>query len=315
MLSHSTRLAILDVVDSFERMIPSSTAHKGAANDRWYPRQHELNMRGNFYDAWDSQLRKAIPSLRALSMKFTVPDRSEIDIVIDALGKHLSGTALTNRMNDDALVAAFKRGQKEQSEHHKKIGGTPKKASFGFGAIFGLTESHAISSLSKFKHLSAGGFWDDEMSDIVRNAMELWFSGFINRKIFADNIETLVNDRLAISGEKSKPRAYFDFLATTYVVTTRSVGNLYRAKELGAIGGRYRNPAPKTELCIRLTSDGKVYAFSDFENDAVALIGADNIDDLKQQVPFSATERLRALPPLHPFCKDWIEYVYKGLND
>ncbi len=302
---HSTRLLILEEVDN---------ALKGAADPK-YPSRSETLLRAALYEAWDKQLLACVPLLRRVLNRLTEPTLRDVDEVIDILRLHLSGKAITKYLSDKIIRQVFASGQGETSNDYKRLTGRQRKVRFGFGAIFGLTESHAIKAISDFLFMSAGGFWDNEMTAIVRHEMNSWFEGAIDRKKFSDNLRSVVNDRLAIDGKNSKPKSYFDFLAVTNIVTARSAGKIYRGKELGAVGYRYANPDPKTEVCKDLTKRTDYFPFNEVEKELSVLLQASSLAELKEKLPFNASRRDRAVPPLHPYCKTYLVMVYKGIND
>lgn len=302
-------------LSSAVRRLADALLDKG---DRWYPQEQENILRADLYAGWQNGLQKAVIELARVARRGSPPVRSEIDEILSILKKYLSRISLIAA--GDAVRSAFTKGKDEASSQYRRAGGKERKAEFGFGVLFGLTEQHALTALGKFVRLSAGGFWDDEMSEIVRNELESWFDNeSMNRSTFAAKLKELVNDRLSTEGKKSLPASYFEGLAEQTIVRTRSMAKVYRGKELGATGYRLRNPRDKrtSSICMTLADGSTIYSFEEAEKEADAILTATSLKDLKAKVPFrtSATSKGVVTPPFHWRCRTSMELVFEGLND
>lgn len=315
MPNHSTRRSILSAIDEVIGAITGKKDH--------FPHAEVAAIQGTLYDAWDSGLRKAAHELGRIKSRITVPEKSETEEILAIFKKHLSGDAITAQLNLRASVQnAFVKAKKQASKEYVAQGGKlPKHKAddntdtLGFGVLFGITEQHAVAALEKFLTLSAGGFWDEEMSSVVKNELDAFFRGKVSRATLADRLEHLVNDRLAIDGKTSLPRSYFDGITQHFIVEARDAGNTYKGIELGAVGYRLVNPDPKTEICKKLTKSGEIFPFANAVTQLQEILSAKSLADLKTRAPFSASEMTRSTPPFHWRCKTEKTLVYKGLND
>ncbi|MEP7235717.1 MAG: hypothetical protein ABI778_10515 [Ignavibacteriota bacterium] len=311
---HNTRLTIRR---SINELLGKSLT------DRNYPHAADDALRSELYDAWESGLFSAAHDLRGIVTRFGKPERSEINEILAIFKKHLSGKAITQRISGkDPITAAFLSGKSEvDREYKKQTGKVPpiKKDGSLFGILFGLTEQHALDALERITILSAGGFWDDDMSDAVRNILNEFYDGNISRDDVAKTLKTYINAHLSIEGKKSLPRSYFDGLSEHMIVRTRSIGKVYRGKALGATGYRIRNPRDHrtSSICNTLSSNGIIYGMKEAENVVSDILSANSLADLKSTVPFftSGTTDQTPVPPLHWRCRSWIEMVFAGLND
>jgi hypothetical protein len=311
MPSHSTHLKITATLSDWrDRLLKAP----------WYPNQQDAALLGSIYDRWDAQLGKAVRDLRRIVDRIGRPAASWVNEIMSVFGDHLGGDAITAGLDvRTPLVSVWQQSKLRTEKHFVKVGGklyTQKDAST-FGILFGITESHALSALEEFLTLSAGGFWEDEMSDSVRAELTSFFEGTdgMTRQMLTDKLETIVNDRLASTGSTSLPRSYFEGLSQHYIVQTRSAAQIFKGKELGATGYRLVNPAPKTDVCISLTSSNEVIPFEKATSELASILSASGLKDLKTKAPFNAKVQSRNTPPFHWRCKTAMENVYKGLND
>lgn len=323
MLNHSTRLSITGEVNSLIAVLT-----KG---DKWYAHQAEAKIRGVLYDVWDAKLRFALRDLREITSRFGAPKVSEIDEVLAIFKKHLAGNAITDHLGDvrKALASAFTRGKEEADRDYKTAlkGSRVKKAEteevptpeLPQGLLYGITESHALSALDKFVRLSVGGFWEDELTEVMRNDLTQFFEGDLTREGFADHLQQLIDDRFKTTGTKSLPRNYFDIVAENAIVTTRTAAKVFRGIELGATGYRLLNPndGRTSPICAALTSGNIIYPFDAAVDEVNAIITAESLDDLKEKAPFhrSSASGGRVTPPFHVKCRTAIALVFAGLND
>lgn len=282
------------------------------------------------YDAWQSQLRKAATQLQNIqaSHTFFQPSRAEVPLMMHALSTNLSSHDFSRAVNHAAGTAILNTlaigRQSVDAMFRKQTGRDPVRKDLvggqaSFGILFGMTEDHALQALVDQLTLSAGGFWDDQMTESVRKEMESWFDGDITRDELAANLKAMVNDRLSIEGKSSLPGSYFDGLAEHYVVRTRNVGSVYRAKGLGAEKYQIVNPRDHrtSEICEALSAPGLFFTMAAADQRVSDILGARSLQDLKTVAPFltagTASSESSPVPPLHWRCRSWMKYVFAGL--
>jgi hypothetical protein len=295
----------------------------GKARDRYAPIDQELDLRASMYDAWQAQLAQAVRALdkfHELKM-FSSPSIEEVPQMMKILGDALSGSAINNRIQDSIqrnIKSTFASASDEVDREMKRQTGkaAPQKGGVGFGVLFGITEEHAVQALHDFGTLSAGGLWEDQMSESVRISMEEWYEGNMTRTELVTELKSLTNARLSIEGQKSLARSYFEGLAEHLIVRTRNIGKLYRAKKLGVTKYRFRNPDDHrtSPICEKL--NGHTYEVAAAESVVSDILGASSLDDLKAVQPFwkSPDENRVPMPPIHWRCRSWIEMVFEELE-
>lgn len=311
---HNIRLTIRRSIDE---MLGKSLTDKN------YPHKADDSLRAELYTAWESGLFSAAHDIGKIIHRYGAPKRSDIHEILSIFEEHLSGNALLKYLDSATPIAsAFSSAKNEvDREYKKQTGRDPKakKSGFAIGIIFGLTESHALDALDKITRLSAGGFWNDEITDIVRRELETYFDGELTREALGGKLKKFINDRLSVEGEKSLPRSYFDGLSEHMIVRTRSIGKVYRGKALGANGYRIRNPRDHrtSSICNGIAAAGVIYGMKAAESVVKNILTAGSLQELKDRVPFftSATSPQTPVPPLHWRCRSWIEMVFAGLND
>lgn len=312
MPNHSTRRSILAAADDLVRSLAGKKDH--------FPHAEIAAIQGALYDAWDSQLQLAVHELKRIVSRITAPTPDEKDEILAVFGKHLSGGNITVHLQlREHVKGAFEKAKKQAVRNYTSLGGKlPKKKAdqnFGFGIIYGITETHAVAALEKFLTLSAGGFWDEEMTQVITRELDAFFKGGLTRLELTDNLERIVNERLAIDGKTSLPRSYFDGISQHFIVESRDAGNTFKGVELGAIGYRLINPNPKTDICKELTKSGEIFPFANAVKQLQEILSAKSLADLKTRAPFSSTKMTRSTPPFHWRCKTEKTLVFKGLND
>jgi hypothetical protein len=311
------RLTLKNAIDE----LIGTIVGKGS-RDKFFPRDAELGLKADLYDAWQRQFNQLKMHLWNYGMnqslsKLRIPD------VLDLMRQYFAGTAITNqiRTSTQYLKAAYGKGQEHTDVQYKKqVGkGAIEKAFKLRGLLgYGLDEEYALQALEQQLVLSAGGFWDEQMSESIRNEMQSWFDGDFTREELAEKLKKLVNDRLSIEGSSSKPRSYFDGLSEHLVVRSRSIGALNRAHSLGATKYKIQNPLDSrtSSVCRELTKSGKVFTVAGAKGVVDNMLNADSLDELKTAQPFISSPAAAhdPVPPLHWRCRSWQEFVFEGLS-
>jgi hypothetical protein len=243
------------------------------------------------------------------------------DMVMHVLGKHLSGTAITNGLAASLqapIASAFNKGRAATSAMFTaQTGREPvRKDMLGFGQIFGLTEDHALQAMLDQVTIAAGGFWDDQLSDSIKTQLQTYFDGSETRDMLVQNIEDLVNTKLLSSGQNALSTSYFDNLSTHQIVRARNVGSYYRAKSLQATHYTLLNPHDRrtSPICNEVTQ-GQVYTMAGAEQTVSGILTARSTDDLKSVAPFykAGDTVVNPMPPLHwPKCRTWPNFIFEG---
>jgi hypothetical protein len=287
--------------------------------DHFHPVDAEMGLRSQLYDAWDARLKIAFYRAAALAHALGPnPSKESIPHFLDIFHRYLSGPALTSKISPATeLRAGFVRGKASAVAH---IGKSAKHRSWirkgadqFFGLILGLTEDHAISALDEQMILSAGGFYDGTMTDVVRTELELWFGGDLTRDELIGNLKSMVNQRLASSGQESLPKSYFDGLAEHFIVRARNFGGIYQADKLGAT--RYKIQGildhRTSAICRPLITEGKTFELSGAKDQMQSILRTTDLATLKQNHPFltKPEDAVTPIPPLHWRCRSWMEYI------
>lgn len=287
---------------------------RGEAN-LFEARRQELELTGILYDAWDHAVELAVSALRhSWDNSFGRPNLEESMAI---LNKYLR--SWTKSIDISPIEPAFARGKEHVQAMFKEQTGKDAqvKVDATFGLLFGLTEDHALEAMQSQLFLSAGGFWDDQMSESIKAVLAEWFDGGLTSEL-ADRLEEVTKERLKITGsEKSLPRAYFEGLAEHSILRTRTVGTYYEAKRLGAVTYVLVNPRDhRTSPICRAIADGVTrYQVPEAGNTITAILQARSLDELKRTVPFlnDAEEAAKAtgpVPPLHWRCRTWMKYQF-----
>jgi hypothetical protein len=271
--------------------------------------------------SWDRRLSTALRAIEDTRLaKDTIP------AILEILKNELSAKFAASVVPafQQAIGFAFARGKDVTTQQFKKQTGKDPlaKVDATFGMLFGLTEDHALTSLVDQGILSAGGLWDEQLSDSLRDELATFFDtvgndpmrGSMSRFDLVDKLKDLVNGKLDLLGEASLPRTYFEALSSHFIVRSRNIGSLYRAKALGATSYRLRNPNDKrtSDICAGLTK-GQVFEFGAAEETVTSILTARNISDLKSKVPFlKPGDKAPAgpVPPLHWKCRTWQEWIF-----
>lgn len=283
-----------------------------AEHDPYYPQKAEHELQAQLYDAWQAQLRSAAGEI--FRMVGPHSGSSVVPEILHSFEKHLSGPAITSHLHPKAVIkAAIVKGQEHGQAMYDHANQRMRKDDT-FGLLFGLTEQHALVALQEQLTLSAGDFWDDQMSDSIKTEVEEFFAGDIKQGELIANIEKLVNTRLSVEGKVSLARSYFDNLASHYVVRARNVGSIYQAQDLGVThytieGVLDHRTSP---ICRPLIKSKKVFEMAGAKGVMDNILRARSKDELKAAAPFvkTASAVTNPIPPLHfPKCRSWMNYI------
>jgi hypothetical protein len=284
-----------------------------AEHDPHFPQTAEQELQAQLYDAWQAQLRAAAGEI--FRMVGPQSGSSVVPEILHSFEKHLSGPAITSHLHPKAAIkAAITKGQEHGQAMYDHAKSRMRKDDT-FGLLFGLTEQHALVAIEEQIMLSAGGLWNEELSDSIKTAVDEFFTGDIKNENLVTKIETLVNTRLSIEG-KSLARSYFDLLANNYVVRARNVGSIYQAQDLGVThytieGVLDHRTSP---MCRALIKSKKVFTMAGAKGRMDNILRARSSEELKSAAPWmkdasDAKSYNDPIPPLHPFCRDWMNYI------
>jgi hypothetical protein len=332
LLTTRTRLLLKHEVDETLRAIVGK-----ARRDRFGARALEIEIQARLMDAWDEQVDKALQRIiYRMSAPFAgAPSIDELLSEFDVL----SGKSLTDKIGDAGSVIeeTFRKSNKlVDSQFRSETGREPiKKDRLGFGILFGLTNQHAMQAMQDQLFMAAGGFWDAEMTEVMRKAFEEIFATDATtgdawdpekpdaapktpKQKIIERLQTTVNERLKSREQKTKPGAYFARLAEFTISRTRNVGTIYRAKAVGVTRYRIVNPRDSrtSPICMKLSAPGKSWALADAEGEVTKLLTATSLDDLKEKVPFFQTgdeDRPPVLPVHYGGCRSELRPIYDRL--
>jgi len=319
-MSTLDRLRALHYSEQIEKAVA------GFEQDPFAPHEQELQLRAGLYDAWSLQLQKALHDIKKFQEQhtFTVPNKEEVNQLIGILSKYMGGEAFTRLISTTAeqtVEDTFNRGKQHVNAMFRKQTGRDVQqkdlSGIGFGVIFGLTEDHAMHAVTNQLTVSAGGFWEDQLSDSLKDGLEEFFDGELSRAELAGKIETLVNNKLSI--ERALPRSYFDGLSEHLITRARNIGSFYRAQNLDVKHYRLRNPNDRrtSPICAQLTK-GQLFTMKGAGSIIQTILTATSLGDLKGKVPFltpdTAASADNPVPPLHWLCRTWMEYVFEQLE-
>lgn len=328
-MTTTTRLTLKREIDLVLAAVLSKAKH-----DKFFPHAAEIGLRSMLYDGWTKQVNALKSDLYHYNVNrtFSAPSLHSVGEILHIMSSRFSGSAITRHLYDapDKISLAFDKGKEQVNAQYKKqVGKSAIGKGLLFGFLFGLTEDHALQALNDQLTLSAGGFWDEQMTDSIRKELESWFGGEVTENSFgtltplsreqlASRLQKLVNDRLSIEGGSSKPRSYFDGLSEHLVVRSRNVGSLYRAESLGSTQYRIQNvmDARTSTVCHDLVESRRLFTVAGARDTVTKMLQADSLGELKAAVPFinSAGEAKNPVPPIHWRCRSWQEFVFEGLG-
>jgi hypothetical protein len=311
-----TRIQLRDEIDETLAVIVDPLA-KGHPYDAYASHEQEQAVKATLYDRWSAGVAKSLSDIRFAGVRFGTPFTP--DMIMASLNNNLSSNAITSGIKyyiGPEIYQAFNNGRAASSAlFAKQTGKEPmKKDLVGFGAIFGLTEDHALQALLDQLVIAAGGFWDQQLSDSIKAELVTYFAGTETRDELIAKIEAMVNARLVIGGQSSLPTSYFDNLATHQIVRARNVGSYYRAKSLQAVSYTLMNPHDRRTcpICNAVTQ-GQVYTMQGAEATISGILTANSVADLKAVAPFyrKGDDVVNPVPPLHwAKCRCWMNFQF-----
>jgi len=304
-----TRIALRDEVDAtLEALI-----EKGHPYDAFASKPEEQQVRAALYDRWTMGVTRSLAMVRG-QVGLT---KENVEYIFNTnLGYGAMTRGLASQISTPVWTA-FNNGRAASSAlFTKQTGRDPmQKDMVGFGAIFGLTEDHALQAMLDQITIAAGGFWDQQLSDSIKAQLEAYFAGEMTREELVLKIEEMVNARLAIGGQSSLPSSYFDNLAVHQITRARNVGAYYRAKSLGAVHYRIMNPHDRRTCPIcKPVTQGQLYTMSGAEAAISGILTARSTEDLKAASPWLKVgdDPANPVPPLHwAQCRCWMEFVFE----
>jgi hypothetical protein len=276
-----------------------------ASRDKFFPAEAEIALRARLYDQWDAYVLDAAREAARLVTR----GKDKAEQAANVLNDALSGFKPT--LVKENIETAFIAGKKQAGTGVARRK-TVKDAFFGL--IFGMTESHAIEALLQQLTLSAGEFYDAEMTESVRAEILSWYEGGLDRQQLADRFEKLVTDRLLSSGSAGTlPKSYFDGLAEHYIVKSRNFGSIYQADSLGVKQYRIQGVLDHrtSKICRPLITSGRLFELVPTKEKMHDMLKERNITTLKKKYPFlkDPGDAKNPIPPLHWRCRSWMEYV------
>lgn len=301
-MSTLTNLILHHEIDDFERVLV------GKWRDTSFPRMEQIALEAMLRDQWQMRLRLALLDLRDYNTKRVLstvrPDEQKA--VIEIFSKHLDAEHFSDPLGDmikKQVGGAFTKGKGEVAARAARIGHRVPKAkelnALGFGVLFGYTEQHAVEALKNILRVSAGGFWDEQMSDVLRGELDKLFSNEVSRGEFVDSIEKIVNTRLSAEGQSTLPKSYFKGTTEFLVAQTRSFGKSFQMTDLDISYYRILNPRDKrtAPLCRKLSEPGKKFRVERLKDAVTNVLGATSLADLKDRKPFADPQTELAKPP------------------
>ena len=296
---------------------------KSVVNDPHAPVHQELMLRAALYDVWDAQVKSAVQAMHHYSILGSLmggPTLAEVPKIMQVLGQALSGPAIAQGVQAAARQAIAEGFQKGKDTVNHDFAQAKKrmvrKSDLMFGAVFGLTEQHALDALTQQLMIAAGSFWDDQLQDSIKEEVEGFFSGTITRDELSEKLMDMVNARLVASDAGTLAKSYFDNLSVHIVNSSRNIGSTYQLKSLGVTHYTLYNPRDKrTSPICQAVTNGQVYEMAHAEDTVTAKLQARSTEDLKQSVPFLTPETAGnakgPVPPLHwPKCRTHMHGVF-----
>ncbi len=311
----------MPVTISYEEASAAIELLSKALADPFYPEDERLDLSSRMLGAWDDAMSAAAKeALSAIELAAGKPDASEIDRVIQIFEKHLSGKNFTRhieRTAAEAIGSVFDRAGRE-AEAEKAGDGRTVRARKDDETLFvaeGYTETDAMKVLTDQLTVSAGGFWDDQLSDSIKEQMLKWFESDLTREEVSEKMSDMVNKRLVSEGRDKLSDSYFDRLTNFTVMRVRNIGKFSRSKALGAHAYTLVNPMDNrtSTICRGLVSSGFQYPLGDAEKVISGVLAATSNDELKETYPFwkSPDEERTPVPPLHwGDCRTIMRYHY-----
>lgn len=309
-----TQLKLVHEIDETLAVIVGDVTK--AQVDPFHDQDAELALRAQLADGWNRRLVGAYAAALNIARMGYKPDPQMIPHIIQAFRSHLSGTAFTNTLHPQtALGTAFNKGKQQVLVQSKKksVSRFRRIKNEFFGLLFGMTESHATQALYDQLMLSAGGFFDEQMTEVIRGELDSWFKGDLTKDDLVANLRTMTNTRLSSNGEQSQPKSYFEGLAEHYIVRSRNFGGIYQADNLGVTHYQIQGILDHrtSPICKPLIESGALFELAGAKDKMHGILKVRDVGTLKRTYPFltSPKDAVHPIPPLHWRCRSWMEYV------
>ena len=144
-------------------------------------------LRAALYDVWHAQVKSAVQAMHhhsILGLLMGGPSLAEVPKIMQAPSHSLSGPAIVQRVQHVAQLTISQGFQKEETANDDFAQAKKRLATMNdimFGAVFGLTEQHALEALTQQPMIAAGSLWDDQLQESIKNEVEGLLSGTIMR--------------------------------------------------------------------------------------------------------------------------------------
>lgn len=297
-----TRLCLKHEIDDFERVMTQKW------RDTTFPRSEQITLEAMLRDRWQHQLRIAFYELQKYNERriLTSPQSSEATVINEIFSTHLSGSEFTDVLTDhmkDEIRSAFVKGKKDivgkASRKGMRVPTSKDLNGAGFGVLFGYTEQHAVEALKNILRVSVGGFWDNQMSEIMLSEMDKLFRSKMSRTEFMKEMERVVNERLVAEGKGKLATSYFKGVTGFLVAQTRSFGKSFQMSGLNIKKYSILNPRDlrTAPLCKALSKPGKEFEVTKLQAGVNNILGATSLDDLKNRRAFVDPKIILEEPP------------------
>ena len=275
-----------------------------AFSDPFFPEAERDAVANALLRAWSGQMGLAIKDVTSyLRARTGTPELAEIDAIAGIFSKRLSGSVLEDSIATrigSSVEGIFRRAGREVEAESVQDGYSvlAKKAGDSIIVVDGVSEDAAIEILQGQLTVAAGGFWDDQLSDSIKNEMLKIYTGDITRDDLRDKLKEMVNKRLSDAGEKTLSNSYFERLANFTTNKVRNIGKFSRGKSLGGKWYTLRNPMDErtSPICRGLVNEGKRYLLADAEPFIMKQLAAESVDDMKDAYPFWKTPSEDRIP-------------------
>lgn len=296
----AAKLHLHHAIEDFERVLV------GKWRDTSFPRAEQISLEAMLRDTWQMKLQLAMMEVRSYNAKRVLSSvrSDEANAIVEIFSKNMGGfPEPLGGMLKRSVASAFTKGKSEVAARAERVGHRVPTAkelnALGFGVLFGYTEQHAVEALKNILRVSAGGFWDDSMSDILKGELDRLFSNEVARGEFVEEITKIVNERLSAEGKDTLPKSYFKGTTEFLVAQTRSFGKAFQMTELGIEHYRILNPRDNrtAPLCMKLSAPGKKFKVERLQESVTNVLGATSLADLKERKPFADPETELSKPP------------------
>jgi hypothetical protein len=263
-----------------------------AIQDPFYPSDERDEIFSVLKKLWDDRAASALSRLKAMQ-------QITIDGVDKLLRIHLADF-FPGDYSFGAVMDTFARAKREVAAEAASVNRRPSRRKDTIFVVEGLTEVDAINILNGQLTVTAGGFYDSQISESIKNALLELMESEITQEEFVARTKKLVNDKLA--GEKVLSDAYFERLANLVVMRVRNIGKFSAMKEARAKGYKLINPMDSrtSPVCRGLVEKNKIYSIEALEPVVTDILEATTPDEQKAAYPFwKHPDEDR--PPIGPF--------------